>query len=66
MFNPWLKKNPFMSLWLSAANRAAGSLRGQAKRQLKAAVTAATDENSKLWSAAMVPPAAKKKVTRKR
>jgi len=21
MSNPWLKKNPFMSMWLSAANR---------------------------------------------
>jgi len=30
MSNPWLKKNPFMSLWLSTANRMAGSLRGQA------------------------------------
>ena len=42
MSNPWLKKNPFMSLWLSEANRMAGSLRGQAtaqaKRQVKAAV----------------------------
>ena len=42
MSNPWLKKNPFMSLWLSTANRVAGSLRGQAtaqaKRQAKAAV----------------------------
>ena len=70
MSNPWLKKNPFMSLWLSAANRAAGTLRGQAtagaKRQVKAAVTAATDENFKRWSAAMVPPAAKKKTPRKR
>lgn len=45
MPNPWLKKNPFMSLWLSAANRVAGSMRGQAtaqaKRQVKAAVAEA-------------------------
>ncbi len=59
MANPWLKKNPFMSLWLSAANRVAGSLRGQAttlaKRQVKAAITEATS-----------PPAPKARAKRKR
>ena len=45
MSNPWLKKNPFMSMWLSAANRAAGTMRNQAtaqaKRQISAALTKA-------------------------
>lgn len=45
MSNLWLKKNPFMSVWLSTATRMAGSLRGQAtaqaKRQGKAVVTEA-------------------------
>lgn len=54
MSNPWLKKNPFMSMWLSTANRMAGSLRGQAtaqaKRQVTAAVTEATRESLKFWS----------------
>jgi hypothetical protein len=70
MPNPWLKKNPFMSMWLSAANRTAGSLRGrataQAKRQVNAAVTKATTENLKAWSAAASPSAAKKRPIRKR
>ncbi len=70
MSNPWLKKNPFMSMWLSTAHRIAGSLRGQAtaeaKRQVKAAVTEATNENIKLWSAAVTAPTAKKKATRRR
>ena len=70
MSNPWLKKNPFMSLWLSTTNRVAGSLRGQAmaltKRQVRAAVTEATNENIRQWSAAATPPAAKKKTTRQR
>ncbi len=66
MPNPWLKKNPFMSMWLSAAHRMAGSLRGQATAQAKAAITEATKENIKLWSAASTPPARKKKPTRKR
>ena len=38
MANPWMKKNPFMSLWLSAANRVAA----QAQRNLRAAVASAT------------------------
>jgi len=45
MANPWLKKNPFMSMWLSTANRVAGTVRGhatvQARRQVKAAIAAA-------------------------
>jgi hypothetical protein len=63
MSNPWLKKNPFMSLWLSTANRMAGSLRGEAtaqvKRQVNAAVTEATRENLKLWSDGAKPVATK-------
>ena len=52
MSNPWLKKNPFMSLWLSAANRVAGSLRGQATAQARRQVKAAVAE-------AAAPPAPK-------
>jgi hypothetical protein len=68
MSNPWLKKNPFMSVWLSTANRMAGSLRGQAtaqaKRQVKTALTEATNENIKLWSDAVKPMAARTKQRR--
>ena len=28
--NPWLKKNPLLSLWLSGANSVAGSMRSRA------------------------------------
>ncbi len=59
MANPWLKKNPFMGMWLSTANRVAGSLRGkatvQAKRQVKTAI-----------AEAISPPAPKAKPRRKR
>jgi len=69
MSNPFLKKNPFMSMWLSAANRAAGSLRGQAsaqaKRQVTAAVTQAAHDNLKLWTDAMAPGRARAKTPRK-
>ena len=68
MSNPWLKKNPSMSMWLSTANRMAGSIRGQAtaqvKKQVKAAATEVANENIKLWSASVTGPAAKK--TRRR
>ena len=42
--NPWTKKNPFMSMWLSAANTAAAPARGRIKaeatRQTSAAMAA--------------------------
>jgi hypothetical protein len=37
---PWLKKNPFMSMWLSGLNAAAGSMCGGPRR-----VDAATAES---------------------
>ena len=67
MPNPWLKKNPFMSMWLSGANRMAGAMRGQAtaqaKRQVSAAVTKATKDNLRavLGGTAPVSPKAKPK-----
>ena len=59
MANPWLKKNPFMSMWLSTANRVAGTLRGQATAQFKRQVSAAVSEASSA-------PAPKAKPRRKR
>ena len=35
MSNPWLKRNPFLSLWLSGANKVMGSARGQINAALK-------------------------------
>ena len=65
MPNPWLKKNPFMSMWLSAANRTLGTLRGQAsaqaKRQISAAVTKATNDNLKAMLGETAPAAPKPK-----
>lgn len=46
MANPMTKKNPFLSMWLSAANAWAGAARGlvtaEAKRQGKKAVAKAS------------------------
>jgi len=63
--NPWLKKNPLMSMWLSAANAAAGSLRAQAvdhlKRQAATTMTRATKDMLGVWTAGMASPPAKPK-----
>lgn len=49
--NPWLKKNPFMSMWLSAANSVANTARGQATRQARRnASAAAAQAGSSLFS----------------
>ena len=59
MTNPWTKKNPLMSMWLSGANAVANRARGHA-------TAAATRQNSVLtrnatrfwnsaWLAAMKP-----------
>jgi hypothetical protein len=69
MSNPWLKKNPFMSMWLSAANSAAGSARGrlagQAKRATRSATTKAGNDLFSLWTAPLTA-ATKAKPRKKR
>lgn len=61
MANPWLKKNPFMSLWLSSANRVAGSVRGQvaaeAQRQTTSFAHQASNDIAKFWTDAAMGPA---------
>jgi len=65
MANPWTKKNPFMSMWLSSANSIMGSARAQAtaatKRQAAAAQAEATKQVLDFWSGKPAAPAAKKK-----
>ena len=70
MANPWLKKNPFMSMFLSGANSLAGSARAQAtaavKRQTTKAVTEAGAEMFKMWTGAAAGPKAVKRTKRRR
>ncbi len=66
MSNPWLKKNPFMSTWLSMANRMAGQATAQAKSQISAAVTKATNDNIKAMLGGTAPAAPKAKPKRRR
>lgn len=60
MSNPWLKKNPFMSMWLSAAHTAAHTLAGKARghatavvrRQSGAALTQVNQAVTDFWMSA--------------
>jgi hypothetical protein len=60
MTNPWLKKNPYMSLWLSGANAVAGAARGHASKaahqQAAMATRQLTEAVFEAWLSAFVPP----------
>jgi hypothetical protein len=65
MRNPWTKKNPFMSMWLSGANAVAGSVRGrataEAKRQATTAMTKGVKQMVDFWSGGLAAPSPRKK-----
>lgn len=69
MSNPWLKKNPFMSMWLSGANSVANSARGriaaEAKRQSTTAVNKAAGDVFTIWTDAMTGSTASKRRTKR-
>ena len=54
MRNPWMTKNPFMSAWLSAANRATGAARGHAtaaaNREIAKMQTTAVRQMMDFWT----------------
>ena len=60
MKNPWFTKNPFMSMWLSGANKVAGAARGlataavkrEAAQTSKVAVAEGTKQVLNFWGAA--------------
>lgn len=57
MSNPLLKKNPFMSLWLSGANKVAGTGRGMwqaaARQQQNAMIRDAQKMATSFWAGAL-------------
>uniref|UniRef100_UPI003F4950E0 hypothetical protein n=1 Tax=Cupriavidus taiwanensis TaxID=164546 RepID=UPI003F4950E0 len=57
MKNLWNKKNPFMSMWLSNANRIAGATRGRMTTEGKRAASNAMTEGARqivaAWSDAL-------------
>lgn len=68
MRNPWTTKNPFMSVWLSSANKVAGSARGQAtaaaRRQVATTQAEMTRQMIDFWSGKAAVPTARKKKRR--
>jgi truncated hemoglobin YjbI len=50
MANPWTKKNPFMSMWLSGANAIAGRLGGHAKVEAVKQLTTLTNRAKRVWT----------------
>jgi hypothetical protein len=69
MKNPWGKKNPFMSMWLSGANAVAGAARGRAtaevKRQASTAVSKSARQMTDAWTSALTGKPAPKRRRRK-
>lgn len=71
MANPWTKRNPALSLFLSGANAWAGAARGvmtrEARRQQAAAMGAGAKHLASFWASVLKPPAPKgSKVKRRR
>jgi hypothetical protein len=52
MKNPWTKKNPFMSMWLSGANTVANRARGHAAAAAKRQGSAAARQAARSWTSA--------------
>lgn len=50
MANPWLKKNPFASMWLSAAHAMAGKTRSAGAAEAGRQRTRATKQVTKFWT----------------
>jgi hypothetical protein len=65
MKNPWMKKNPLMSMWMSGANAAIGHARGRVaaagKRQAAAVMTEGTKQMLRLWSGTLTASPTRKK-----
>jgi hypothetical protein len=58
MRNPWLMKNPYMSLWLSGANAVAGKARGHATNVAHQQATKATQQMMQVVMEAWMAPLA--------
>jgi hypothetical protein len=69
MKNPWTKKNPLMSMWMSGANAVAGRVRSRAtaegKRQAATMMTKGAKQMVNFWSKALTPPPAPRKKKRR-
>jgi hypothetical protein len=67
--NPWTKKNPLLSMWLSGANAVAGKARGAATAEAKRQQTGLVREAARFWTGAWLAdakPGAKKAKSKRR
>ena len=67
MPNPWTRKNPFMSMWLSAANKSGATARGKAtgaaRRQIATAQADALRQVLDFWAPQAATPRPRKQGT---
>ena len=61
MSNPWTKKNPFMSLWLSGANSVASRARGQATAAVKKEQAKLSRQATGFWTSAWLAAVQRKR-----
>ena len=67
MADPWTKKNPLLSLWLSGANAFAGRARGAGAAEARRQRTSSAKRVARLWSGAwLADPGPKPKPKRRR
>lgn len=52
MANPWTKKNPLLSMWLSGANALTGKARSVGTAEMKRQQTSSTKKAARFWSGA--------------
>lgn len=68
MKNPWTKKNPWLSMWLSGANAITGAARSRAvaesKRQATAMMTKGIRQMTAFWSGGSIAAPKKRKKRR--
>ena len=57
MANPWTKKNPLPSLWLSGANAVVGKARSAGAAEAKRQQTSLVKEATRFWSGALLADA---------
>jgi hypothetical protein len=50
-YNPYGKKNPFLSLWLSGANAMLGAYRNEAQAAMRRQSSAAISQGTRHWLA---------------
>jgi hypothetical protein len=63
--NPWTKKNPLLSMWLSGANAVAGKARSAGAAEVKRQQTSLVKQAARFWSGGL-PGVTKPKAKPKR